>query len=135
MNVAQPLVQASLLGEAIDTGPVLVLVADDEMRFVAVNKAACDALGYEREELLAKRVTDIAQYPEASGEYAEMMAAGERTGRSQLVRKDGSLVEIEYRASRTKAAQMTFYVMVGFPIAGAATVAPPAWSAAADPRS
>ena len=116
MNVAQPLVQTSLLGEAIDTGPVLVLVADDDMRFVAVNRAACEALGYAREELLAMRVTDLAQYPEASGEYAEMMAAGERVGRSRLVRKDGSELEIEYRACRTKAAQMTFYVCVGFPV-------------------
>ena len=116
MNVAQPLVQASLLGEAIDTGPVLVLVADDEMRFVAVNRAACEALGYEREELLAMRITDVAQYPEAPGEYAEMMAAGERAGRSQLMRKDGSALTIEYRACKTKAAQMTFYVAVGFPV-------------------
>lgn len=115
MNVAQPLIQAGLLGEAIDSGPVLVLVADDTMRYVAVNRAACDALGYSREELLALQVTDIAESADAEGEYAEMVASGERAGRSRLVRKDGSIFEIEYRACETKVAQMTFYVCVGFP--------------------
>lgn len=114
MNVAQPLVQASLLGEAIDTGPVLVLVADEDMRFVAVNQSACDALGYDREELLEMLLTDIARDPEASGEYAEMVAAGRRAGVTELVRKDGSTFTMQYRAAKTKVAQMTFYVSVGW---------------------
>lgn len=114
MNVAQPLVQASLLGEAIDTGPVIVLVADEDMRFVAVNQTACDALGYDREELLELRVTDVAHSPEAGNEYAEMVASGSRTGVSELLRKDGSTFTMKYRATKTKVAQMTFYVSVGW---------------------
>ena len=55
MSVAEPLVQAGLLGEAIDRAPDAVLVADESMRYLAVNQAACRLLGYTREELLALR--------------------------------------------------------------------------------
>ncbi|MEX2212277.1 MAG: PAS domain-containing protein [Gaiellaceae bacterium] len=113
MNVAQPLVQASLLGEAIDPGPALVFVADEEMRYVAVNQAACEALGYTREELLGLRVVDVA--PDGEDDYSAMVSAGSASGRAELLRKDGSVLEIDYRASRTTAAQMTFYVSVAFP--------------------
>jgi hypothetical protein len=41
-----------------------------------------------------------------------MIAHGELTGRSRLLRKDGSEVEIEYWAFSTHVAQMT--VFVGF---------------------
>src|SRR6266508_2730132 len=81
MNVAQPLVQASLLGEAIDAGPALVFVADEDMQYVAVNETACAELGYEREELLALRVTDVAASADAPEAYARMVASGEAAGR------------------------------------------------------
>jgi PAS domain S-box-containing protein len=115
MNVAQPLVQASLLGEAIDAGPALVLVADEEMNYVAVNETACEALGYEREELLAMRVTDIAGSANAAESFARLVADGEAAGQGRVVRKDGSVLEIEYRASSVTVAQLTFYVVVGLP--------------------
>lgn len=115
MNVAQPLVQASLLGEAIDAGPALVLVADEDMNYVAVNETVCDALGYEREELLAMRVTDVAASENAAEAYARLVAEGEAAGQGGVVRKDGSVLDIEYRASRVTVAQMTFYIMVGLP--------------------
>ena len=114
LNAAQPLVQASLLGEAIDAGPALVFVADEDMRFLAVNAAACGALGYDREALLGLRVTDIAPGPEVELEYAKMVAAGEATGRSHLVRSDGSPLVVDYRAAAVTVAQMTLYVSVAF---------------------
>jgi PAS domain S-box-containing protein len=114
MNVAQPLVQAGLLGEAIDSGPALVFVADEDMCYVAVNEAACLALGYEREELLGLRVTDVDRHDEASEEYSQMVADGSARGRSELVCKDGSILTIEYRAAQTTVAQMTLYVSVAF---------------------
>ena len=38
MGVSEPLIQTSLLGEAIENGPVAVLVADEHGRYVAVNQ-------------------------------------------------------------------------------------------------
>ena len=119
MNVAQPLVQAGLLGEAIDAGPALVFVADEDMRYVAVNETACALLGYEREELLELRVTDVARAEGTPGDYARMVASGGASGRTAIYRKDGSALEIEFRASKVTVAQMTFYVSVALPVAEA----------------
>ena len=47
----------------------VVFVADENQRYVAVSRAACELLGYTREELLALRVGDVARYPEAEAEY------------------------------------------------------------------
>jgi PAS domain S-box-containing protein len=89
-----------------------VFVADDDLAYVAVNRYACDLLGYTREELLALRVFEVATYPEAEDEFREMIAAGRRTGTAELTRKDGSAVEVHYRASTTTVAGMTLYVAV-----------------------
>jgi PAS domain S-box-containing protein len=116
-GVAEPLIQASLLGEAIDHGPVAVFVADDDLRYIAVNEFACSLLGYSREELLGLRVTDVAQDGEAA-EYADFVAHRARDGESRLVCKDGTEITIAYRASETTVAGMRFYVAIGWPVAG-----------------
>ena len=64
-NLAQPQVQQFLMYEALDEGPSLIFVADEEMKYVAVNQTACRVLGYTREELLTLAVPDVAVAPEA----------------------------------------------------------------------
>ena len=113
LNAAQPLVQAGLLGEAIDAGPALVFVADEDMRFLAVNYAVCDALGYDREELLGLRVTDIVADGGAADDYARMVVEGTAGGRSTLRCRDGSHRVVEYRASQVTLAHMSVFVSVG----------------------
>lgn len=111
------LIQTTLLGEAVENAPVAVFVADDEMRYIAVNRAACALLDYERDELLTMRASDVSRIP-SIGEripsieerFHELIARGESAGRRTLVRKDGSTVEIEFWATSTKVAQMTVYV-------------------------
>jgi PAS domain S-box-containing protein len=113
LGVSEPLIQTSLLGEAIENGPVAVLVADEHGRYVAVNLAACNLLGYTREELLAKHATDVARYEEAPAEWAEMELQGSHTGVSTVTRKDGSTVEFAYVAGATVVAGMPVFVSVG----------------------
>jgi PAS domain S-box-containing protein len=115
VSVAEPLVQAGLLGEAIDRAPDAVLVADESSRYIAVNQAACRLLGYTREELLALSMTDVAVHPEARGDYEELMSRRGRTGTAVLRRKDGEEVEAAYRAHETKLAGMTVYVAILWP--------------------
>ena len=111
---AHALIQTALVGEALDAGPALVLVADEDMRYIAVNQFACTELGYSRDELLALRVPDIAQEPDAAAEYDEMLSRGIRHGTALLTRKDGSTVPFFYRAAETRVAGLTFFVAVGF---------------------
>jgi PAS domain S-box-containing protein len=104
MNVSQPLVQSSLVGEAIDQGPVLVFVADEDMTYVAVNQFACDVLGYTREELLSLKVSEVG--PEPS------FTAAKEAGRVRLRRRDGTELEVDYRGAKTTVAGLSLYVSV-----------------------
>jgi PAS domain S-box-containing protein len=112
-GVSEPLIQTSLLGEAIEHGPVAVFVADEHGKYVAVNQAACLMLGYSREELLELQVADVARYSEAGEEWSEMRQAGTRVGTSTLTRKDETLVEFSYVAGATTVAGMPVFVSVG----------------------
>ena len=114
MPAAEALIQTALLGEAVDSGPALVFVADEEMRYIAVNQYACEALGYTRDELLALQVSDVAQDPGAPAQYDEMLVRGIRHGTAVLTRKDGSTVGFFYRAANTKVAGLAFFVSIGF---------------------
>jgi PAS domain S-box-containing protein len=115
MPSPETLIQVSLLGEAIDHGPVGVLVADENMRYIAANQYACDLLGYSRAELLALRVTDVAPSPQSPDEYSKMIKRGFLTGTTVLTRADGESVSAHYVASRTTVAGMELYVSVLLP--------------------
>ncbi|HEV8099128.1 MAG TPA: PAS domain-containing protein [Gaiellaceae bacterium] len=115
MSTSEPLVQSVLLGEAVEHAPVAILVADDEMRYVAANATASELLGYTREELLQLRITDLAQYPEAEGEFEAMISAGELIGRTKIRHKDGSVRSLRHRSSETKIAGLAYYVAVLWP--------------------
>jgi PAS domain S-box-containing protein len=115
VNSSEPLVQSVLLGEAVEYAPVAILVADEEMRYVAANATACELLGYTREELLRLRVTDVARYPEAEGEFEAMIAAGELVGRTTVRGKNGVARSLRHRSSETKIAGLTYYVAVLWP--------------------
>ena len=108
------LLQASLIGEALDDGPALVFVADDNMRYLAVNSYACEVLGYTREELLSLSVPDIAVAPEAADVFAHMLRRATDSGVTSIRRKDGELLTMRYSAKETKASAMTFWVSLGF---------------------
>jgi PAS domain S-box-containing protein len=114
VTAAETLIQTALLGEATDDGPALIFIADDEMRYVAVNQCACRTLGYTRDELLALRVDEVAREPDAPTQFDEMLARGFRHGTSVLTRKDGTTVDFLYRASKTQLAGMNFFVSIGF---------------------
>lgn len=113
MGVSEPLIQSSLLGEAAEHAPFAVFVTDEHEQYVAVNVAACNLLGYDRAELVALTVTDVARYPQASTEYSEMMRAGTRLGTAELTRKDGTTLSFQYVAGATVVAGMPLYVSVG----------------------
>jgi len=106
MGVSEPLIQTSLLGEAIEHAPVAVFVADENGAFVAVNQWACTMLGYERSELLAMSVGEI-----SPGEAIAVDKEGVKHVR--LTRSDGTKVEFSYATGETTVAGMTVFVHVG----------------------
>ena len=116
MPSPETLIQVGLLGEAIDQGPVGVLVADENMRYIAANQFACVLLGYTRSELLDLRVTDVAPAPSSPEEYTEMIRKGYLTGETELKHADGSAISASYVAGKTVVAGMELYVSVLLPV-------------------
>jgi PAS domain S-box-containing protein len=106
----QELIQTTLLGEAAENAPIAILVADEDMSYVAVNRRACELLGYTRDELLARKVSEVSANPLSREVYAKLMLQGELSGTGSLLRKDRTEVPVEYWAYSTRVAQMTVYV-------------------------
>lgn len=108
---ADPQLQRALLGEALDTAALAVFVFEDDEHYVAVNEAACELSGYTRAELLELPLRRLAADPEQTLRNLRLVAAGKRTGgATRMRRKDGSVVDVEYRAARATIAGMPFLV-------------------------
>lgn len=108
---ADPQLQRALLGEAVDTAALAVFVFEDDEHYVAVNDAACELSGYTREELLELPVRGLAADPEQTLQNLKRVASGRRThGSARMRRKDGTVIEVEYRAARATIAGMPFLV-------------------------
>jgi PAS domain S-box-containing protein len=78
-----------------------ILLADDEGRYVDVNPAACDLFGYSREEFLQMKVWETAPVDlrtAAQQAWHVNLEQGQLSGEYQGLCKDGSLVEMEFRA-------------------------------------
>ena len=61
------------MGEAVANAGYVILVADEMMRYLAASDAACELLGYSREELLSLTVPDLVAESTASALYGELM--------------------------------------------------------------
>lgn len=110
---ADPQLQRALLGEAVDTASLAVFVFEDDENYVAVNEAACELSGYTREELLELPLRRLAADPEQTLRNLQRVASGQRTaGSARMRRKDGTVIDVEYRASRATIARMPFLVAV-----------------------
>jgi PAS domain S-box-containing protein len=92
------------------------MVADEDGRYVAVNRFACELLGYTREELLGLGMHDLARGIGDCG-LAELVATRRWEGDGELARKDGTVVTVSWMARETRVAGMTLYVSVGRPAA------------------
>jgi PAS domain S-box-containing protein len=115
---ARALIHSALVGEALEHGPVAVFVFDDEGRYLSVNAFACELLGYERSELLARCVGELSALPQEhaleSYERAVKTAAESRTA---VRHADGSVIHLWFRARATRVAGMPVYVGVAWPAA------------------
>jgi len=99
----------TLLGEAMLTGGVAVLVSDDDGNYVAVNDAAEKLTGYSREEFRKLHMTEVS-----------LGQADERTGwlegAARLRRKDGVVGQIGYVAFHADVGAMRVLVSITRPI-------------------
>jgi|SRR5579864_991668 len=109
---AEALLQGALLGEAVANAGYVVLVADENMRYLAASDAACKLLGYTPEELAQMHVPDIVEDTDADHRYREMTKSGRQHGVITLVTKDGQRIEARYEAYETRVARLPYYVSI-----------------------
>ena len=87
---------------AVDHSADMNFWMDEEARLVYVNQAACDTLGYSKEELLKLTLLDIdpnikkEEWPER---WANMKHAGERFMETNQLTRDGKLIPLEVRGN------------------------------------
>jgi DNA-binding CsgD family transcriptional regulator len=79
-----------------------MLVADDQRRYVNVNRAMCLLLRLDREAVLQRRVEDLTP-PELHGDieklWGEFLRAGIQGGTYELLMPDGPRMRVEYSAT------------------------------------
>ncbi len=114
-RVDDALIQQTLLGEAVDDGPAAIFVLGEDRKYVAVNRTACELLGYERSELLALDPAEVAPESDVDARFEELGRTGQLSGTVKLRKKSGELVGVTYRACETTAARMRFWISVAFP--------------------
>ena len=91
-----PLFRA-VFAESLDA----IVLADDEARYVEANPAACALFGRSREEMLRRRVPELAPpslRPDAERAWREFRKAGSQKGEFEVARPDGSIRMVEYSA-------------------------------------
>jgi PAS domain S-box-containing protein len=82
----------------IEEAPDGIFLADLDGRYIEVNAAGCRMLGYSRQEILRKRITDL--LPEEDVERlwklrSELAGGGAHVGEWRLRRADGAFVPVE----------------------------------------
>ena len=106
-------VQETLLGEALEHAPVGALVLDETGRFLAANRVACRMTDYSREELLECRVRDLSADPTGVPARLDEMANGRlQHGTTEVRRRDGTLVQVDFRVGATRSGGLPYFVFV-----------------------
>jgi PAS domain S-box-containing protein len=113
--LASAAMQSTLLGELLDAAKIGVLAVNDG-RYVAANAYACELTGYEREELIGRRVGELNPMSDLPRQFTEVVAGRRGGGTLMIRRKDGSEVAIAYRAVPTRLAGMELLLGVFWPI-------------------
>jgi PAS domain-containing protein len=107
MNEGFDVTQLALLGEAAEClEDVAVFVWDDDRNYVAVNQAACEIVGKQRDELLSMRVGDMTAN-RASPLFEQMLRGGVHAGTH--VFEGGSL---SYVTTQTRIAGFLYQVSI-----------------------
>jgi PAS domain S-box-containing protein len=88
------------LSELFERAGDAIIIAGSDDRCLRANPAACQLLGYSREELLSMSTTDLIDPAELARARSVQVLAGQQavTGEWRLKRKDGAWVDVEVNA-------------------------------------
>jgi PAS domain S-box-containing protein len=108
---AARVIHQALLGDAFERAAAIgAFVLDEHGRYVAVNEHACELSGYERDEIVGLEIGTF--NPHLAAEYAAALEEGKLAGDTTLTRKDGTQVDVSFRASSTRVSGLPFLLVV-----------------------
>jgi len=103
--------------ELIEEAPAMVYQLDDEGRFLTVNQTQLATLGYELDELLVMTLEDLclpAHRHRVAGHLQRVREAGSGELELEWVRKDGTRLNVEVRATAVRDESGDFLLSRGF---------------------
>jgi PAS domain S-box-containing protein len=118
---ALPLLRQTLLGTALDRFDTAAFVFDAHGVLVAVNEAALTMTGYSWDELFELKSAELMSEPARGPERVAAVVAGSvRAGSASIRRRDGTLLEVDFRVDATTlAAAEPYYLSLCWPSARA----------------
>ena len=108
------LVQSTLLGELLENAQVGAL-AVDEGHYVAANEYACALLGWERDELIGRRVGELHPLSDLPAQFVEILRGERAGGDVTITTKSGEPIDLCYRAVPTRLAGMQILIGLFWP--------------------
>jgi PAS domain S-box-containing protein len=111
-------IRTLFIGDAVTNAGYAVLVADENMRYLAATDGACELLGYSCEELVGMAVSAVVVETNAPNLYEQFVRDRAQRGTITLRRKDGSHVSAAYDARETLVSHMPYYVSWLTPLNG-----------------
>jgi PAS domain S-box-containing protein len=113
-QTAHGMIQQALLGDAFEFARDFgAFVLDEHGRYIAVNDRACELSGFDRDEIVGRAIGSF--NPHLARQYAEGLARRRLGGRTFIERKDGTRIDVCYRASETRVAKLPFLVVAFWP--------------------
>lgn len=114
-NTGRRQLDSELLSSALDAAPAAFVVVDHDGAVVTANRFACTMLGYERDELLALDVHDLALSDEIASLLVPGASGATHYGIAPLRCADDSVVLVRYQIRTAEAGPLRLAVCVAYP--------------------
>ena len=103
------LIIGSLLADAVDGAGLGLFVYDEEGRYIAVNRAAADMLGYTREDLMRR---DVGTFTPGGLDRSLLQLNSLREGVRKLRRRDGSEIVTAFVVVPARVSSLGYHLAV-----------------------
>lgn len=103
------LILGSLIADAVEGARLGLFVYDEEGRYIAVNRAAAEMLGYPREELLRR---DVGDFTSGGIDRSVLQVSARREGVRKLRRRDGTEIVAAFVVVPARVSSLAYHLAV-----------------------